>query len=85
MSKEDSVKRNYLPLFMAVGVGVAIGSSATGAGGSVLPFLFILGCPLMMIVMMKGRSGGIGHDSSPDSRGHRGRVPDRDDAPHGRS
>ena len=35
---------------------------------ALLPFVFILACPLMMVVMMKGM-GGM-HGSTEDHRGH---------------
>lgn len=72
------MKTNYMSLLVAAGVGLAIGLYFTGSVGSVLPLLFILACPLMMIFMMKGMSHGSGPDSTPESSEDLHRHPNLD-------
>lgn len=62
--------------------GLVVGLLAAGTSvQALLPFLMLLACPLMMVLMMRGMgghgSGGTGHGHDPAS--------DRDDATVGRS
>lgn len=62
------MKTTSMSLLAAGATGLAIGLYFTGSVGSVLPLLLVLACPLMMILMMKGMSGGHGdmHDPPED-------------------
>lgn len=77
---------NYMPLLVAGGAGIAIGSFVTGSAASVLPLLLILACPLMMIFMM-GSMGGMHHGGDSSDRSDDAAMSDRDrherlDEPH---
>lgn len=79
------MKNSCMPLLVAGGADIAIGSFVTGSAVSVLPLPPILACPLMMIFMMGG-SGGMHHggdssnrsDDAMSDRDHHERV----DEPH---
>ncbi|MEV0901603.1 DUF2933 domain-containing protein [Actinoplanes sp. NPDC049802] len=63
-------------LLIAAGA-LVVGLLAAGSSlQSVLPFLMLLACPLMMLVMMRGMGGHAGHGGDHDAT-HR----ERDDAP----
>lgn len=66
------MKANAMSLLVAGGIGLALGLYFTGSAGSVLPLLLILACPLMMIFMMKGMSGGHGGMHGPPEDRDRG-------------
>jgi hypothetical protein len=63
-------------LLVAAGA-LVVGLLAAGSSlQSVLPFVLLLACPLMMVFMMRGMGGHGGHDSS----AHDSSARDRDDA-----
>lgn len=58
----------WVTVSTAAVVGLAVGAFATGeVGGVVLPLLFVLACPLMMMFVMASSSGGAGGPASPDA------------------
>jgi hypothetical protein len=58
-------------------VGLAVGPHFTGSIAPVLPLLLVLACPLMMILVMKGRSGGHGGMHHPPEDRDRDATGDR--------
>ncbi|MGE5830085.1 MAG: DUF2933 domain-containing protein [Micromonosporaceae bacterium] len=76
---------NMRYLFIAAGA-LVVGLLAAGTPvQSVLPFVLLLACPLMMVVMMRSMGGHAGHDGDQgDHQGHDGPARDRDDATTGR-
>ena len=46
---------------------------ATFELGTIIPVLFVLACPLMMIAMMRGMHGGHGHSVGRGYHGHEDR------------
>ena len=69
--------KNRMPIYL---VGAAVVAIALRAGGlpftSLLPFVILLACPLMMIFMMKGM-GGMGGKKA-DTEDHTGHGCDHD-------
>ena len=64
-------------LFVAAG-GLVVGLLAAGSSvQSLLPFLLLLACPLMMVVMMRAMGGHGGHAGH--GTGHDSSAPDHDD------
>ena len=71
------MKTDFMSLLAAGGVGLAVGLYFTGSIASVLPLLLILACPLMMIFIMKGMSGGHGGMHHPPEDRDRDATGDR--------
>lgn len=76
------MKRNYLPLLVAVGAGIALGWFVTSSAIGLLLLVLLLACPLMMIVMMSSM-GGMRHDPDP-AKPDRHERPDDADHPQQR-
>jgi len=71
-------------LFVAAGA-LVVGLLVAGTPvQSLLPFVLLLACPLMMVFMMRGMGGHAGHDGDQGSHHGRGPAPDRDRATTGR-
>lgn len=71
---------NGLTIAVAAVIGLAVGAFATGqVGGVVLPLLFVLACPLMVLFLRAStdRPGGAGTPGGTAEP----REPARDDAP----
>jgi hypothetical protein len=68
------MKHNALMRYIAVAGGaLAVGLLVAGTPvRSLLPFVLVLACPLMMMFMMRGMGGHEGHGGvpSPDRRDH---------------
>ena len=67
---------NYL---VVAGVSVVVGLLVAGTSvRSLLPLLFVLACPLMMVFMMRGMRGGNAHNQhateQPEDDRHRDTV-----------
>jgi len=72
-------------LFVAAGA-LVVGLLVAGTPvQSLLPFVLLLACPLMMVFMMRGMGGHAGHDRDQGSPApDRDRDRDRDEATTGR-
>lgn len=59
----------WFPYLLLAAAAVAIGIAAGAPLASFLPYLLVLACPLMMVVMMRGM-GGMHHGGAEDHTGH---------------
>jgi len=70
----------WFPYLVLAAVAAAVLIAAGVSLAAVLPFVFLLACPLMMVVMMRGM-GGM-HGGTKDHTGHGGEHdPTRTPAP----
>ena len=58
----------YFPYLIGAALVAAVLIAIGAPWGSLLPFAFLLACPLMMVVMMRGMSGM--HRTADDHTGH---------------